>query len=146
MHFFLYIYYIINTNIYKIKRILILVVALISFSAVNSQTSVIKANPLGLAVGVANAGYEFTMGEKNSLTVSGTYYKVSDISGIGAGSYSVIVTDSLNKKDTAYFTVTQPGSLSISAAVDTNITCFGDSNGVATATSGWFGRRLMKTH
>ena len=85
MHFFLYIYYIINTNIYKMKRILILVVALISFSAVNSQTSVIKANPLGLAVGVANAGYEFTMGEKNSLTVSGTYYKVSDISGIGAG-------------------------------------------------------------
>ena len=67
------------------KRILILVIALISFSAVNAQTSVIKANPLGLAVGVANAGYEFAMGESNSLTVSGTYYKVSGISGIGAG-------------------------------------------------------------
>jgi hypothetical protein len=67
------------------KRILILVVALISFSAVNAQSSVIKANPLGLAVGVANAGYEFAMGESNSLTISGVYYKVYGISGIGAG-------------------------------------------------------------
>lgn len=67
------------------KRILILIIALISFSAINAQSSVIKANPLGLAVGVANAGYEFAMGESNSLTISGTYYKISDISGIGAG-------------------------------------------------------------
>lgn len=67
------------------KKILILAIALFSFSAINAQSSVIKANPLGLAVGVANAGYEFSMGEKNSLTIAGTYYNVSDISGIGAG-------------------------------------------------------------
>ena len=42
------------------KRILILVVALISFSAINAQSSVIKANPLGLAVGVANACLLYT--------------------------------------------------------------------------------------
>lgn len=67
------------------KRILIFAIALISVSAMNAQTQIVKANPLGLAVGIANAGYEFTMGESNSLTVSASYYKVSDIDGIGAG-------------------------------------------------------------
>ncbi|NVK51412.1 MAG: DUF3575 domain-containing protein [Flavobacteriaceae bacterium] len=67
------------------KKILILAITLFSFNAVNAQSSVIKANPLGLAVGVANAGYEFSVGEKNSLTISGIYYNVSSINGIGAG-------------------------------------------------------------
>lgn len=67
------------------KKVLILVITLISFSTINAQSKIIKANPLGLAVGVANVGFEFAIGEFNSLTVMGNRYKISDVTGVGVG-------------------------------------------------------------
>lgn len=67
------------------KKVL-LVIAMVAFGfTANAQENVIKANPLGLAFGIANAGYEFTTTDSQSLTVSGVYYDVLGISGIGAG-------------------------------------------------------------
>lgn len=56
----------------------------LAFSAY-SQSSAVKVNPLGLAFGVANAGFEFKTSEKQSAMVSAVYYDVSGISGLGAG-------------------------------------------------------------
>lgn len=49
------------------------------------QSSAIKVNPVGLAFGVANAGYEFSTSDSQSATISGLYYDVSGISGFGVG-------------------------------------------------------------
>ena len=54
-----------------------------------SYTGVIKANPLGLAVGYFNAEYEMPLGVVNGLALNGTYYSygnsVISLTGIGAG-------------------------------------------------------------
>lgn len=49
------------------------------------QSSAVKVNPVGLAFGVANAGYEFSTSDSQSATISGLYYDVSGISGFGVG-------------------------------------------------------------
>lgn len=59
--------------------------ALVFSCALYSQNNAIKVNPLGLAFGVANAGYEFSTSENQTATISGLYYNVSDISGFGVG-------------------------------------------------------------
>ncbi|HHC78894.1 MAG TPA: DUF3575 domain-containing protein [Flavobacteriia bacterium] len=64
---------------------LFLVVALVAFSFSNAQEQAIKVNPVGVAFGVANAGYEFSLKEDQTLTIAALYYNISDISGIGAG-------------------------------------------------------------
>ena len=51
----------------------------------NAQGQAIKANPVGLAFGIANAGYEFSTNDNETLTIVGLYYNISDISGFGAG-------------------------------------------------------------
>ena len=68
----------------KIK-VLVLGVALLFSCAIFSQDKAIKANPLGLAFGIANAGYEFTTKDNQTATISGIYYGVSGIKGFGAG-------------------------------------------------------------
>jgi len=67
------------------KKILFLVVALAITNVASAQENVIKVNPLGLAFGITNAGYEFATNDTQSLTVSGVYFNVSDITGVGAG-------------------------------------------------------------
>ncbi len=67
------------------KKVVLLIITVISFNFANAQTKVIKANPLGLAFGIANAGYEFSTTDSQSLTVSGLYFNVSDITGVGLG-------------------------------------------------------------
>lgn len=67
------------------KRILVLGMLFLAFNSSNAQTNVIKANPLGLAFGIANAGYEFATNESQTLTISGIYFNVLDIKGLGAG-------------------------------------------------------------
>lgn len=64
---------------------LLVVLAVFTFSLTNAQESAIKANPIGLAFGIANAGYEFSMNDTQTLTISALYYNISDISGFGAG-------------------------------------------------------------
>jgi hypothetical protein len=67
------------------KKILIFLFVLSSMGAIQAQSGVFKVNPLGLAFGVANAGYEFETKEGQSTSISALYYNVSDISGFGIG-------------------------------------------------------------
>jgi hypothetical protein len=67
------------------KLFLFAAIAVFGLTNLDAQEQVIKANPIGLAFGVANAGYEFTVKDGQTLTVSGLYYNISDISGLGAG-------------------------------------------------------------
>ena len=57
----------------------------------------------------------------------------ASISGLGAGTYTVIVTDSKGCSSTKSVTVTSTSGLSVSIS-KTNVKCNGDSNGSATAT------------
>ena len=67
------------------KKLLVLSVLCFTFHMASGQTNAVKANPIGLAFGIANAGYEFTTTDSQSLTISGLYFNISDITGIGAG-------------------------------------------------------------
>ncbi len=64
---------------------LFLVVAVFAFSFSNAQESAVKANPIGLAFGIANAGYEFSINDTQTVTISALYYDVSGVSGFGVG-------------------------------------------------------------
>ncbi len=67
------------------KPLLLVLFALLFVGTSIAQDQAIKANPIGLAFGVANAGYEFTTKDAQTLTISGLYYNISDVSGFGAG-------------------------------------------------------------
>jgi len=67
------------------KLLLCAAIAVLGMTSVNAQEQAIKANPIGLAFGVANAGYEFSTNDNQTLTIAGLYYNISDVSGFGAG-------------------------------------------------------------
>jgi gliding motility-associated-like protein len=52
-------------------------------------------------------------------------------SGLTAGTYTCTITDNASVSITKTFTITQPTALSVTAASQTNISCFGASNGAA---------------
>ncbi|MCF8458197.1 MAG: T9SS type A sorting domain-containing protein, partial [Bacteroidales bacterium] len=56
----------------------------------------------------------------------------SGINNLGAGSYSVLITDNHNCLLTAGFTVTQPNALTLSLSAD-DVSCSGGSNGAITS-------------
>ncbi len=62
------------------------------------------------------------------------------LSGLSAGNYTVTVTDATNCTKVKTITITQPVVLSSSISAQTNVSCFGGSNGSATvlATGGTF--------
>lgn len=66
------------------KKIVLALFTLFSLN-VNSQSKIIKANPLGLAFGVANIGLEYAERTNQSSTYSLLYYSKSDIAGFGIG-------------------------------------------------------------
>jgi len=57
----------------------------------------------------------------------------ASVSGLGAGSYSVTVTDAIGCTAASNFTITEPATLDASIGSSTDVTCFGGSNGTATA-------------
>ena len=67
------------------KKILVIGMLFFAFTTTKAQSNIIKANPLGLAFGIANAGYEFATTETQTITVSGIYFNVLDIKGVGVG-------------------------------------------------------------
>jgi len=67
------------------KKLFIAAIAVLSFTFSQAQTNVVKVNPVGIAFGIANAGYEFAVNDGQSLTISGLYYDRSSIKGFGAG-------------------------------------------------------------
>ena len=67
------------------KLFLLAGIAILSLANLNAQEQAIKANPIGLAFGIANVGYEFSTNDNQTLTIAGLYYNISDVSGLGAG-------------------------------------------------------------
>ena len=67
------------------KKVCLLIITIFTISVVSAQEQAVKANPIGLAFGVANAGYEFSVRDAQTLTLSALYYNISDISGFGVG-------------------------------------------------------------
>ena len=59
----------------------------------------------------------------------------SFITNIGAGTYTLRIIDANQDTLTDSITITEPPVLAVSAVVDSNVTCFGLSNGGATATA-----------
>ena len=68
------------------KKILITLTFAIIGITVNAQQQAVKVNPIGLAFGVANAGYEYAVSKANTLTFSGIYFDQDNIDGFGVGS------------------------------------------------------------
>ena len=67
------------------KKILLAII-FISCLKINAQTRIIKANPLGLAFGLANLGIEFSGKSRNqSTTISALHYSKSDKKGFVIG-------------------------------------------------------------
>lgn len=56
--------------------------------------------------------------------------------GLGAGTYTVTVTDANGCTRTATATITQPPQLTATISGQTNVTCFGGTNGSATVSAG----------
>lgn len=82
-------------------------------------TGSISATPVG---GTSPYSYSWTPGGQTS----------SSLTALSAGNYSVIVTDSKGCIKTASYTITQPTALAVTVT-QTNVTCFGLSNGKAIA-------------
>ena len=59
-------------------RKLFFITAILAFTFVSAQKNVIKADPVGLVFGMANASYEAAIAEKQSISVSGLYYHYPD--------------------------------------------------------------------
>ena len=68
------------------NKIVLLAVLFIACLKINAQTTIIKANPLGLAFGFANLGVEFSGKTTNqSTTISVLHYSKSSRKGFGIG-------------------------------------------------------------
>ena len=59
----------------------------------------------------------------------------ASITGVSAGTYSVTITDANGCTDSASGTVTEPAALVASSVVDSNVTCFGLTNGGASSSA-----------
>ncbi|TXK71954.1 T9SS type A sorting domain-containing protein [Mesonia sp. K4-1] len=82
--------------------------------------------------GDSNYSYVWT---KNSTTIassSGSTSNSNTISGLTAGTYQVTITDSNGCTTTASATVTEPTTLNVTPASQTNIACNGGATGAAT--------------
>ncbi|MBI3517905.1 MAG: SprB repeat-containing protein [Bacteroidetes bacterium] len=89
------------------------------FGGSNGATSVNAATG-----GAGGYSYNWTPGNP---TGDGT----TSVTGLTAGSWACTVTDGNGCTKTTNFTVTQPTALNLNAASQTNISCFGGSNGAA---------------
>ena len=59
----------------------------------------------------------------------------ASITGLGAGTYSVTITDANGCTDTSSVTITQPALMNASAVADSMNTCYGNNNGGATSSA-----------
>ncbi len=68
------------------KKIILLVVALVVFNISKAQESIVKVNPIAFAFGVFNVTYEKAISDSNSFTVGANYFNWTGLnaSGIGA--------------------------------------------------------------
>ena len=67
------------------KKIILLVIALVVFNISKAQESIIKVNPIGFAFGIFNATYEKAVSENNSFTIGASYFNWSNANASGIG-------------------------------------------------------------
>jgi hypothetical protein len=67
------------------KKIIFILFLFYVFNSLQAQKNAVKVNPLGLAFGAVNGGYEFAVGDNQTVTISGVYYDFSGIYGFGVG-------------------------------------------------------------
>lgn len=100
-----------------------------------SVTSSANVSCNGLSNGSATA--LATGGTGNSTYLWSSGGTGASETGLGAGTYTVTVTDSLNCTSLDSVTITQPDTLLLTVALQTSPSCFGDLNGAVTvATTG----------
>jgi gliding motility-associated-like protein len=80
----------------------------------------------GITASVIGGTTPYTYAWNNSATTA-------SLTGLIAGTYTVTVTDNNSLSSTGSITVTEPSVPTTVTTVDTNVSCFGGSNGVATA-------------
>ena len=98
-------------------------------SAVSGTTVVTNVACFGGSNGAINLTPTGGTGPYTFNWVSGP--TTEDRTGLAAGTYSVTITDANGCTGTVNVTVTQPAIISLTPASQTNIACFGGSNGAA---------------
>lgn len=101
--------------------ILLAIFSILAFTT-NAQSKAVKANPLGLLFGIGNAGFEFTTTDSQSLSFSGLYFNVLDITGAGAGAEYRFYFD--GEAITGWHAGPTLGFFSLSDDFDTSATLF----------------------
>ncbi len=97
-----------------------------------TQTSTISCNGLltaALSASVSGGTGPFT------YSWSPTGGTASTATGLGAGSYTCTVSSSVSGTTSSVFTVTQPSAVVSTIASQTNVTCYGGTNGAITLTT-----------
>ena len=78
--------------------------------------------------GITPYTYAWSTSTGSAIITTGT-----SLTGLIAGTYTVTVTDNNSLSSTSSITVTEPSVPTTVTSVDTNVSCFGGSNGAATA-------------
>ena len=66
------------------KKLFILSITLFTLSFAKAQSNVIKANPIGFVYGIANVSYERAFADKQSIMLSGSYFKSDEVQDVSA--------------------------------------------------------------
>jgi hypothetical protein len=103
-------------------------VALVSTAAIDSNVTCNTLLDGGATASATGGTLPYTYNWSNTATTA-------SITGVGAGTYSVTITDANGCTDSSSVTITEPVTLVSSSTVDSNITCNGLSDGGATASS-----------
>jgi gliding motility-associated-like protein len=105
-------------------------------AAITTQTNVgcNSDNTGSLTVEVSGGVANYTYSWSNGTIISGTSSTTNDLTGLIAGNYTVTVTDGNGQTATASGTITQPAALLTGIESQTNVSCFGGSDGSATVT------------
>ena len=109
----------------------VVIINTLSLTASTVLDSNVSCNGLndGGATAVPNGtGSPFSYAWSNAATTA-------SITGVAAGTYTVTITDVNSSTATASVTITQPVVLIASSVVDSNVVCFGQANGGASASA-----------
>jgi gliding motility-associated-like protein len=98
--------------------------------AIPATTTNISCN--GLSDGSANITVNNPIGSVTYVLNGTTTQNNGNFTGLAAGNYKVIMTDSINCVDSVSFFITQPTALVIDSLTSTPLTCNGDNSGTAT--------------
>ena len=102
--------------------------ALLATSTVDSNASCNGFNDGGATASASGGTSPYTYNWSNSATTA-------SITGVGAGTYSVTVTDANGCTDSSSVTITEPTAIVLSTTVNSNVSCNGLTDGDATVSA-----------